>query len=146
MLGILYVIAELTISVDKGRKREGGIVNRRPAWRPSVSGLEVVAVASEGVAHFALDLSNVKHILRKLGNELRFQQLGRLVSAHVVSHWLHDSELYIGQRCRDVRFQPEEDRVTFLNSRVLGGGVKHNVGFVILRIVIKLAIHKTSRK
>ena len=52
--------------------------------------------------------------------------------SHVVSHGLHDSELKIGHRRRDVRFQSEEDRVALLDPRVLGVGVEYDVGFVIL--------------
>ena len=56
----------LTVSVDKGRKIEGGVVNGRPARRPGVSSHGMVAVAGEGVAHFVLDFSDVKYILRKI--------------------------------------------------------------------------------
>ena len=52
--------------------------------------------------------------------------------SYVVSHWLHDSQLKICHRRRDVGFQSEEDRVALLDPRVLGVGVEHDVGFVIL--------------
>ena len=78
-----------------------------------------------------LDLANVKHILCE-SMKMNLNHCRDLVPTHVVSHRLHNSELKICHRRRDVGFQSEEDRVALLDPRVLGVGVKHDVGFVIL--------------